>query len=243
MGAMRNSKKNLQLVLRTKNLTACMDLEHKKNFALERVILFSDAVFAIAITLLVIELRLPEMKEISNAGMGMALAHMAPHFFSFFLSFFIIGIYWVAHHRTFNYVVNYDYRLLWLNLLLLCFVVLMPFSSNVYGVYGGLNTAFYLYTGNITMVGVFNFLIYRHISKPEKHLSHGLENRRLVRYYVLRALTVPFCFLFGVLISLVMSDSPWAIMISRTSPVLIWPALAFLRKRYADVASKTQSMA
>jgi uncharacterized membrane protein len=105
-----------------------MDLEHKKKFALERVILFSDAVFAIAITLLVIELRLPEMKEVSNGAMRESLEHMLPHFFSFFMSFFIVSIYWVAHHRMFGFVMILDPKLLWLNLLLLCFIVLMPFS-------------------------------------------------------------------------------------------------------------------
>jgi uncharacterized membrane protein len=220
-----------------------MDLEHKKKFALERLVLFSDAVFAIAITLLVIELRLPEMKEMTSAAMRESLVHMIPHFFSFFLSFFIIGIYWVAHHRTFTYVVNYDSRLLWLNLVLLCFIALMPFSSNVYGVYGNVNTAFYLYTANITTVALFNFLLYRHIANLKKKLSHGLEDPRLVRYYTLRAWAVPFCFLIGVILALIISDRQWSLFLSRTSPVLIWPAMAILRKRFADVVPKAMSVA
>src|SRR5689334_11216404 len=108
-----------------------MEVKHARKFSLERIILFSDAVFAIAITLLVIELHLPNLEEISDAALGRALAHTIPHLISFFLSFFIIGIYWVAHHRMFGYVINYDAGLLWLNLFLLCFIVLMPFSSNI----------------------------------------------------------------------------------------------------------------
>jgi uncharacterized membrane protein len=218
-----------------------MDLEHKKNFGLERLILFSDAVFAIAITLLVIELHLPEMKEISSAGMNEALAHMIPHFFSFFLSFFIIGIYWVAHHRMFRYIINYDYRLLWMNLLLLCFIVLMPFVSDVYGVYGTVNTAFYMYTADITLVALLNFLIYRYIANPKRKLSHGLENPRLVRYYAFRAWAVPACFLFGVLLSIVIPHAGWSLLLSRFSPILIWPVMLIVRKRFADVAVKAMS--
>jgi uncharacterized membrane protein len=214
-----------------------MEAEHTRKFSLERLILFSDAVFAIAITLLVIELRLPELEEISNAALGRALVHTLPHIMSFFLSFFIIGIYWVAHHRMFGYVVNYDITLLWLNLFLLCFIVLMPFSSNILGVYGGLNIGYYLYVFNITMVAMCNFLLYRHISKSGKNLSLGLENVRLVNYYKWRACSVPICFFVGVLIT-IFAESRLTNSLSKMSPVLIWPMLAILKRRYADVASK-----
>src|SRR6187455_2588959 len=96
--------------------------ELKKAFQLERLILFSDAVFAIAITLLVIELQIPEMEEVSNRALGKALIHTIPHFFSFLMSFMIIGIYWVSHHRMFYFVIDYDWKLLWLNLLFLFFI-------------------------------------------------------------------------------------------------------------------------
>jgi uncharacterized membrane protein len=214
-----------------------MEAEHTRKFSLERIILFSDAVFAIAITLLVIELRLPELEEISNEALGHALLHTLPHIMSFFLSFFIIGIYWIAHHRMFGYVVDYDVPLLWLNLFLLCFIVLMPFSSNILGVYGGLNTGYYAYVFNITMVAICNFLLYRHISKPGKNLSVGLENVRLVGYYKWRAWAVPICFGIGVLIT-ILDESRITMLLSRMSPVLIWPAMAILKRRFSDVASK-----
>ncbi|MFI5218463.1 MAG: TMEM175 family protein [Bacteroidia bacterium] len=210
--------------------------EHKKNMQLDRIILFSDAVFAIAITLLVIELRLPELDEISNRALGNALLHTIPHFFSFLLSFMIIGIYWVAHHKMFSYVVNYDARLMWLNLLLLFFIALMPFSSNVYGVHTPLNVAFMLYVFNILMLGIFIFLLYSYISKPGKNLSYGLENPRLVAYYRTRSLAVPACFMTGVIIALI-SSSPVAIILSRSSPLLIFPVFSMIRKKYADVIS------
>lgn len=201
---------------------------------LERVILFSDAVFAIAITLLVIELKLPELSENSNRALSDSLLHTIPHLFSFFMSFFIIGIYWTAHHRMFGYVVNYDLRLLWLNLFLLCFIVLMPFSSNIFGVYGHLNYAFYVYVANITMVALFNFLLYRYISKPVKKLSQGLENPELVKYYMIRAWSIPFCFGIGVILTLLIPGY-LGLTLSRMSPILIWPALTLIRKKFKDV--------
>ena len=210
-------------------------MEHKKKFQLERLVLFSDAVFAIAITLLVIELKLPDMTEISNASLANALLHTLPHFMSFFMSFMIIGIYWVAHHRMFYYIIAYDVRLLWLNLFLLFFIVLMPFSSYVYGLYSGLNTAFTLYVFNISMLSFFNYAMYNHISKPERHLSHGLENPRRVNFFKARSWIVPLCFGVGLLSSMVWT-SPWGIAISRMSPLLIIPGMKIIRRKFADVS-------
>lgn len=208
--------------------------EHKKKFQLERLILFSDAVFAIAITLLVIELKLPELEETSERAMANALVHTIPHFIAFILSFFIIGIYWVAHHRMFYYVIDYDNRLLWLNLLLLMFVVLMPFSSYVYGVHSAMNTAFLLYTVNISALAFCMFLLYSHISNPKRNLSHGLENKRLVRYYQMRSMVVPVCFIIGVVIAF-NAPNLYVEIASRLSPILIPIAIRIIRRRFKDV--------
>jgi uncharacterized membrane protein len=213
-----------------------MDIrEHKKNFQLERLILFSDAVFAIAITLLVIELKLPETDISSNAALTDALVQTIPHFMSFLLSFLIIGIYWISHHRMFYYVIDYDKKLIWLNLLFLFFIALMPFSSNIYGVYSGFNAAFLLYVANISMLALFNYRLYGYISRPEKKLSHGLDNKRLVKYYQARSWIVPLCFGIGVVITTVTTE-PWLVAISRMSPLLIFFGMRIIRRRFRDVA-------
>src|SRR5712675_1560100 len=109
----------------------------KAGFQLERMILFSDAVFAIAITLLVIEIKVPliDRHVATDALLLNALDELIPKFIGFFISFFIIGLYWTIHHRMFGYVINYTRRLLWLNLIFLLAVVLMPFSTAFYSEY------------------------------------------------------------------------------------------------------------
>ena len=109
--------------------------ELRKEFQLERMILFSDAVFAIAITLLVIEIKIPD-KEFLNEHGGLsdkvllrALNELVPKFVGYLISFCLIGLYWSIHHRMFGFVTNYDRKLLFLNLLFLFFVALMPFST------------------------------------------------------------------------------------------------------------------
>src|SRR5450631_3763022 len=119
-----------------------IDMDHlqnelKKEFQLERLILFSDAVFAIAITLLVIELKIPEIPRqwVTETKLVEILANLIPKFVGFLISFFIIGLFWTIHHRMFGYVVNYNPKLLWLNLIFLLFIVIMPFSTSFYSEY------------------------------------------------------------------------------------------------------------
>ena len=77
---------------------------------LERIVYFSDAVFAIAITLLVLEIRVPE--GLSPTALIATLGGMWPRFASCLISFSLIGGYWRAHHRLFRYIEAYDQRLI-----------------------------------------------------------------------------------------------------------------------------------
>ena len=101
--------------------------ELKKEFQLERFVLFSDAVFAIAITLLVIEIKVPEIpkEQVTETALINSLGHLIPRFIGFFISFMIIGLYWQVHHRMFGFVVDFTRRTMWLNLFFLLAVVLV----------------------------------------------------------------------------------------------------------------------
>jgi uncharacterized membrane protein len=95
---------------------------------LERLIFFSDAVFAIAITLLVIEIEIPHLDGNTAAAVD-ALQHLVPSFFGFVLSFLVIGRFWMGHHNAFSMIDHYDGRLAWPNLLLLMCIALLPFAT------------------------------------------------------------------------------------------------------------------
>lgn len=96
---------------------------------LERLVFFSDAVFAIAITLLVIEIHVPHLERGADAAAWNALLHLAPSFFGFVLSFLVIGRFWIGHHTAFAMIDHYDGRLAWPNMMLLMCIALMPFAS------------------------------------------------------------------------------------------------------------------
>lgn len=177
--------------------------EIKKEFQLERLILFSDAVFAIAITLLVIEIKIPDVHEnISDDALLRSLGHLIPKFIGFLISFMLIGLYWSVHHRMFGFVTSYNRRLIFLNLLFLFFIVLMPFSTGFYSEYAGpdlflkqLKVPMTFYVLNFVAAGFVNFLMWRYIT----NLKHGLTNppidKEVARFAKVRSLVVPSCFL------------------------------------------------
>lgn len=93
---------------------------------LERLIFFSDAVFAIAITLLVLDLRLPD-----NSGGVLDFSAMGPKLFGFALSFAVIGAYWLYHHVLFGRLLKEDLLLRIVNLIFLASIVFLPFPTSV----------------------------------------------------------------------------------------------------------------
>src|SRR3954471_19840820 len=103
----------------------------RTDHALERMVFFSDAVFAIAITLLVIELHAPELpRGSSDAAQLQALASLSPNFVGFGISFAVIGMFWMGHHRAFGLAAHYSPRVLGWNLLLLGLIAFMPFVTS-----------------------------------------------------------------------------------------------------------------
>jgi uncharacterized membrane protein len=102
----------------------------KRELQLERIVFFSDAVFAIAITLLVIEIKIPHLEaNATNEEMLQGFLLNIPKYIGFFISFLIIGAYWTGHHRLYGFIKDFNQGLLWRNLLFLMFVAFMPFTT------------------------------------------------------------------------------------------------------------------
>ena len=121
----------------------------------ERLRTLADGVFAIVMTLLVLELSVPVVKGLSsNSELLHKLAEMWPEFLIYGLSFMILGIFWVIHHTIYAEVKRYDTTLVWLNIVFLMFVSLIPFSTALVGKNGFITVTAVIY--GINMMLLFN---------------------------------------------------------------------------------------
>ncbi|CAN5850117.1 TMEM175 family protein [soil metagenome] len=174
---------------------------------LERMIFFSDAVFAIAVTLLALEIHLPELPpHASDAATLTALQNLWPKYLSFMISFWAVGSYWLVHHRIFRKVSHYDGRLLMLNLALLLFVSFAPFPTAVLGEQGNrVSTIFYACT--MAAIGLVMTAIWWHVAAHDRLLTEPLAPS-LFRSILLHHLFVPGIFLAS--IGLAFWNPDWA---------------------------------
>lgn len=102
----------------------------KTDHALERLVFFSDAVFAIAITLLVLEIHVPELPRGTGDMLYVqALANLLPSLIAYAISFWVIGMFWLGHHRVFGLASRHSRKVLGWNLFLLGVIAFMPFST------------------------------------------------------------------------------------------------------------------
>jgi len=162
-----------------------------------RVEAFSDGVFAIAITLLILEIRVPQP---SAGPLGPQLARQWPSYLSFFISFAFIGIMWINHHRLFTHIRRSDNTLLLLNLLLLLGITFVPFPTSVLAAHLGhpdQQLATLLYNGTYVIIAVFFNVLWRYAASPRRHLlgaevdTHSIEG--ITRQYAFGVLAYLLC--------------------------------------------------
>jgi uncharacterized membrane protein len=191
----------------------------QRAYDLDRTIAFSDGVFAIAITLLVISIGVPNLSGKEVDRLDDELWDLRWEVFAYFLSFAVIGKFWLAHHRMFGWLTRVDGALLSLNLFYLAFIAVTPFSTDLLGEYSEEPTAVMVYAGNLAVVGVLSSLMWYHAERaklldPERGPRGGHE-------------------------MLAVSMIPWAIfalsmplaLLSTTAAMLSWILIVFAQPR------------
>lgn len=121
---------------------------------------FSDGVFAIVITLLILNIRLP---DVDYAGLPQELKKLIPNILAYVMSFVVIGLYWVAHHSSFQLVAKINRGFLWLNILLLLFVSFMPFPAYLLGKYPFKELPVIIYGCNLLAANLTGFCMVLYI--------------------------------------------------------------------------------
>jgi uncharacterized membrane protein len=154
-----------------------------------RIEAFSDGVFAIAITLLILEIKIPPA---GGATLSRELLRQWPSYLSFLISFTFIGIMWMNHHRLFMHIARSDNILLILNLLLLLGVIVVPFPTAVLAMHLGepdQRAALILYNATYVFIVVVFNLLWRYASSAERRLLaqdvDPTSVQRISRQYVL----------------------------------------------------------
>ena len=158
--------------------------EIKREFQLERMILFSDAVFAIVITLMAIEIKLPETDLASDQALLKALAQLLPTIMAYAVSFCFIGSIWYQHLKMFSLLKDYDAGLVVRNMVLLFFVGLFPFSATLIARAKGEMLPFFIYLFMIILCVFAQFLLYYYIvvQRPKIRLNIDLAEHKSELY-------------------------------------------------------------
>ena len=136
--------------------------------ALERLVFFSDAVFAIAITLLVVEIHVPEVAHGGgDRAFWGALVRLIPNLVGFFVSFSVIGAFWMGHHRAFALASRYSQRVVPWNMLMLAAIAFMPFLTAFMADYADARVPASLYWGWMLFTALVNLRVNTIASGPD----------------------------------------------------------------------------
>lgn len=176
--------------------------EPESSLSFERVVFFSDAVFAIVITLLVLEIKPPHLAEHNESALNHALLQLIPKFTGFVVSFLIVGLMWIEHHRVFRYISHYDTGLLWRNLLLLLCVSFVPFPTALFSEFFWSRTAFIFYTASFGAVALAKLWVWRYAARGRRLLAADVDETTVKRISR-RSLAVPLACVLAIALSFI----------------------------------------
>jgi len=190
-----------------------------------RIEYFSDAVFAIAMTLLVLDIRVPQAED--PGRLWPAIAELWPQFFAYALSFGVLALNWIFHHRKFRVIRSYDAGLIWINLLFLAFVAVLPFPTSLlseYGSQGGAGVV--LYAAEVGILAALQTLLWWRAYRSG-HLDPQITAR--LAAYVARANLVP-AVLFGASIPVFLFGGSVGSVIGYVLWAITWPVVAVVHR-------------
>jgi uncharacterized membrane protein len=142
----------------------------------ERLIFLVDGVFAITMTLLVLELRPPEMETTNLAA---ALQAMLPRLYIYLIAFYSIANHWVVHQRMFRHITDMDTTMLWLTILSLLFITMIPAATAIVGRFPGESLAVACFSANSLLQAVTLWFFWAYVVKKQKQFACNSDPRLL----------------------------------------------------------------
>jgi uncharacterized membrane protein len=187
------------------NMSKSLIAQRTALMSLSRFEAFSDGVFAIAATLLALEIRVADLSNATAQEVWRELLHLFPHTISYATSFIVIGVLWLNHHALFHFVKRVDRVSLTINLFLLMCIAFIPSSTAIVGKYSQFPVVVSFYGLSLAITGlVYNALWFYVLHRYIK--SENLIQRHLIRQASIWSISYPICYLLSALLALVNSS-------------------------------------
>jgi uncharacterized membrane protein len=179
------------------------DAEPEYHIAKNRLETLIDGIFAIAMTLLVLTVAIPKPSaELAPAVLPGLIFDLFPQLFLCIVAFLVLAVFWLGHHRQFHFVQMVDPTLLWINIFLLIFIVLIPFSTDIAGDYSDVAIAVLSFHVNVLIVGLFFCLHWHHISSSP-HLCGHIPGPSAIRARYLETALIPAVAFLAILVTFI----------------------------------------
>lgn len=178
-----------------------------------RVEALTDGVFAVAMTLLVLDIKVPELEQaLASAELPYRLLALWPKFLSYAISFVILGVYWVGHHLQLSFIRSADRPLLWINIFFLLWVALVPFSTALLSEYTKHRLAIAVYGGNMIAIGLTLAVHWWYATGKHRHVETDVPPS-LVGKAMSRVLMGPLLYFVGIAMSFFSAELSLAIYV------------------------------
>ena len=153
-----------------------------------RIEALTDGIFAFAMTLLVLTLTLPDATQ-TKLNLSELLTAQWPKFFNYALSFLLLAVFWIVHHQQFHFIRRTDKNHIWINIGILMFVALVPFTTDVAGDYSSQTLAELLFSGNLLILGLLFLLNWMYACGNRRLVDADMSRRAIYRGIVRNSIT------------------------------------------------------
>ena len=173
----------------------------KKGMDSTRVTAFTDGLFVVAATLLVVSIDIPNIPEHEVSRLlPHALDDILPQLLSYFISFAVIVVFWFRHHALFGRVHTHDVRFVALNRVFLAFIAVLPFPTELLGKYGSQKISVVVYASNVLvlsalLIALFGYSERHHLVRPDP--DGGMHRVRAISVLIVFGASIPIGLIFG----------------------------------------------
>ncbi len=191
--------------------------EYRSGMTTSRVEALTDGVYAIAMTILVLNFEVPRVPK-TSPDLLEALVGLQLQFYDFLLSFFLLAVFWMVHHRQFHLIKKTDGGLPWINVVSLAFVVLIPFTTSIYSEFRGVMIAAILFELNIFLLGSLKFVQWVYVTHNHRLIDPELSAATIENGKLLNLVT-PVVSVIAMVIAIFSPD--WSTLAFLIIPILM----------------------